>query len=208
MFTEVRRKVGTIVCLSLLSAYAASACAAGVDPTSPSSTQIITVDGYPLDRTLEGLVAYPDNDVVLLVDDVSRVGTDWTTADGKQPMYITEKRPPTEEEGSHSYLIETHYQATVSRVVRGSFASTNVTFRLVGGTIGNVEFHATEEVAPDPDRVRGALLLAGPMAGGVLQPAFAYSVDTHGTATSLLSSASSSQPVFHVDALIQKLSGR
>lgn len=176
-------------------------------PTAASGRQVMSLEGFPLDRTLAGLVTFPDVDLVVLVDDVRVGAAKWTTPSGAEPAYIAERRAPTMAEGGHGYVVVSDFTARVDRTLFG-LRSSHVRGQIPGGSVGNVDFVAGDEIAPALSAMTGRLLLAGQVVGGVLQPSFAYRVAPDGTATSLLASASTSEATFSLAALEAALARR
>lgn len=169
--------------------------------------QVLTMDGYPLDRTLAGLASWRDLDAVVVVRDVTVGTARWTTADGAEPAYITEGRAPSMAEGAQNYHVVTGFTGTVEQTLLGT-APSQVTGAVVGGSIGNVDFVGSDEIAPALSELHGRLLLAGKYHDGVLQPAFVYRVSDDGAAVSLLASGSDAKAEFSLAALRAALLAR
>lgn len=172
-----------------------------------AARQVMSLEGFPLDRTLAGLTTFPDVDAVVLVNDVRLGAARWTTPTGAEPAYITERRAPTMGEGGHGYIVVTGFTARVERTLLGQAAPT-VTGRIAGGSVGNVDFVAGDEMAPEHSAMTGRLLLAGEVVDGELRPAFVYRVTPDGNAVSLLASASTAQATFSIAALETALAAR
>ncbi|CAN5516297.1 hypothetical protein BH20CHL7_BH20CHL7_08470 [soil metagenome] len=168
----------------------------------------ITLEGYPLDRTLDALVTYPSLDAVLLVSSVRLGGARWTTDDGDPPLYVQQKRSPTQDEAAKFATIMTSATATVDQVLRGAaVVGARVSITFVGGEIGDAAVRVGDEIAPDLRVVAeaDAILVAGPVIDGVLNPSFVYVLEPGGSLRSLLSSGSDAPPAFSLDELKVRL---
>lgn len=182
--------------------------AAPADPV-----QVIRMDGYPLDRTLEGLVNYPDLDAVLVLSGVELGEPHWTTPDGEPPLYVLQNRPPDIEEVRRNDLIVTPVTGRISQVLRGDQfrAGDEFAFEVAGGRVGDVDYQADTEIAPDHGQLRrgGRILVAGEMRGPVIVPSFVYRLEADGNSVrSLLTSASDTAPDFGLADLKRALAAR
>ena len=204
------RTTGAVLAVAgALAAAAVASLGAGdaKKAATPRARQALRMDGYPLDRTLTGLVTFPDVDLVVLVDGVSLGSSRWTTPDGSEPAYVTDGRAPTMEESGHGYHVVTDFRASVERTLLGR-AADEVAGRVTGGSVDGVDFVASDEIAPPLSAMTGRLLLAGEVTEGVLHPSFVYRVDEAGNAESLLASASTAPASFTIPALEAALAAR
>ena len=170
----------TIKLLIGLSSAFLTACAGSSTP--PSDTTIVS--GYPIDRTLDGLLEMPDLDVALL-----------TSQAVLEPSFDLDDTDAAPEIASAPSIV-TPGHAQVQRVLFGRAPST-VNLVIGGGRVGNQVLDVSDEISPPRDKLTSAetLLLVGqwesvPGQGRSLELWFAYSVDEDGVATSLMSSGS------------------
>lgn len=170
-----------------------------VTTSSPdhAAEHVLSVSGYPLDRTYEGLVTMPDVDTIVVISGAA-VG---------EPIFTGEPQPGGWD--APGEFIVTPVDASISRVFRGA-AEAGDPIRLVlgGGRIGDYEVISDSELSAQPDDVANyaRLVVAGKTIdmkglGRVLDPYFVYGIGADGRATSLLASASGGVPSFPVDAL-------
>lgn len=177
-------------------------------PTTESARSgTITLEGYPLDRSLEGLTEYRDLDFAVVVSGPRLGVARWTTDDGKPPAYIEEGRSATMDEAAVFVSIVTPVTAIVEEVLMGGMRSgARITFDVAGGRVGSSAVMTSADVAPDLTELTKAdrLLIAGPMVAGVLVPAFFYRLEEGGF-SSLLSSVNAKDTGFSIDELRARL---
>lgn len=189
-----------------------SSCSAKEQPLGASDSsepqQIIKVDGYPLDRSLTGLVMWNQLDAAVVLDDIKIGEPRWTTLDGRPPSYIREARAPTEEEGARAEGIVTPVTATVHEALWGNVADGDtITFLIGGGAVGDVSMEASTEVAPSLADLGSSdrLIVAGRVVDSTAQPtldvAFAYSLSEQGKTVGLMLSAGGDEGRFTLDDL-------
>jgi hypothetical protein len=206
--------IGVLLMLSIL-AGCAPVSPGPSDTSSPdpgSSIRVIALGGYPLDRTLNGLIGYPRLDAVLVVSDVTLGEPHWTTRDGLPPPFIVgDAVAPSPGPGGFDTIV-TPGRATVTKVLRGHLTvGQQVTFEVAGGRVGDIEVDADQEIAPDRALLSGgrAIVLAGEIVNARLIPAFVYAVGPdRNQLTSLLTSGSYDRPDFGIDDLDRALRSR
>lgn len=181
-------------------------------PGATEAVQILRLSGYPLDRSLEGLVAYPNLDVIAVVSEVRLGSPRWTTPDGQPPVYVSENRAPSRDEVGTYYTIITPATATIVRSLRGAFKKgMTIALALPGGRVGSYQIDVSDDVGPSVNEVAGGerILLAGRLFGAELEPSFVYSVGPGaGRVRSLVASASDKEPNFDVEELVRALASR
>ena len=173
---------------------------AGCSPAAPLDTH--QVSGYPLDRSLDALIAQRDMDVVLLTGPVI----------AEPAVDLAGTSPAPQAQGMPSIVTPGH--AAVRQVLRGD-APRTINVVIAGGVVGNERVVAGDEIAPSPaDLSQAATLLwvgewvTVPGRGRSLEPWFVYSVGEDGVATSLLSSAGDeAYPTFRLADFEKELSG-
>jgi hypothetical protein len=151
-------------------------------------TQVITLEGYPLDRSRQGLKGMRGQLDYLAIVQAAALGSSphWTTPDGSAPAFIDEGRAPRPEEG----LVNLVTSVDIRPISATKNSMSPRTMSVVGGSLDGVKYVADSEVAPALEDVKGLLLVGGAVSeDGVLDPWFVYSVDDQGKATSLIDSA-------------------
>lgn len=183
-------------------------------PNAPATPglRVVQVDGYPLDRSLSGLVAYSKLDAALVLSDLEFGQPGWTTADGSAPAYVEEGRAPDVAEGRADDVIVTPVTGTITAVLRGEAfgVGDRLTFDVAGGQVGGVLFDVSDEISPSMDALASAdrILIAGEVRGTSVIPAFLYRMDAADTLRSLLTSASTKPAVFKISELVRSLAAR
>lgn len=176
-----------------------------------SAGTVISMSGFPHDRSLRGLVGHPDVDAVLVVTGATRGASYWNTPDGKVPAYVVEGRNQTADEAKRLDAILTPVTATVQSALAGSGfkPGDKVTLVIPGGTVGDVAMSPDTDVAPPMDQLLAAkrLLVAGPSSGSTMNPYFVYSVGSGDRVKSLLGSASD-EPDFTIGDLVSAIAAR
>lgn len=218
--TAVVIAIGTAAALSACTTSAtepAAPAAAGTTAvTSTAATKRIAVEGFPLDRSMNGL-ADSTTDTVVVVSGLQAQPATWLSEDGKAPAYLKTGEPPTEEEAMKPQALVTPVRATVQQSLRGAATTGSpILFQVPGGTADGVTLEAGGEIGVALDELlRGSsLLIAGPIMhnrlGDVLDPHFIYAVSADGTTvTSLLDSAGDDRrPSFTLAELQQRLASR
>ena len=166
-------------------------------PAARSETHL--VDGYPIDRSLNGLVSWRDLDTVVIVDNVE-FGT----------AVALPSRP-----GFPAVVTLAH--ARVRHGLMGRHTSgSQVATVFAGGDAEGMSVRASRELAPSRSALatKGTFLLAGetrstPELGTVLDPLFVYRVESSGRVVSLLDSGgANARPTFTVAELTQALNAR
>ena len=142
-----------------------------------AAPQVLTVSGYPIDRSIEAL-AKSDVDFIVVVSGISAGIPRWTTPNGEAPSYIVEGRAPSESESINNVWIETPVTGRVTKVIRGSLAvGSSFSSAIVGGTVKNVTMNAGDELAPDMIALRsGPVVVAGRTVNGSTEITYAYSL--------------------------------
>jgi hypothetical protein len=142
------------------------------------------VGGYPLDRSLDGLVNMKDVDTVVVVK---------STKFG-DPVFVGSDGP--DGTGGRDFIV-TPLNASIQSSLRGNqVAGADIAMIIGGGAIGDLEVVAEREIAPrreDIDKY-SRLVVAGQMkdidgVGRVLDPYFVYGVNGEGKLKSLMASA-------------------
>jgi hypothetical protein len=178
---------------------------------SSASGLTVTVQGYPLDRSLEGLLAFRDVDVIALVGDLKVGSARWTTANGLPPAYISEGREPTELESRTLFTIVTPVTGQISKAILGVADETSITFLVGGGSVDGVTMEMSTELAPDLDELLSAkrVVVAGKDMPIGVDAYFVYALGPDSNRlTSLMDSASDSLPSFGVDDLVKAIGAR
>jgi len=162
-----------------------------------AAEHVLSISGFPLDRTYKGLVTMPDVDTIVVISEAA-VG---------EPMFTGAPQPGGWD--APGEFIVTPVDASVSRVFRGT-AKTGDAIRLVlgGGRIGDYEVISDSELSAQLEDVANysRLVVAGKTSdvdglGRVVDPYFVYGVGADGQAVSLMASASNGVPSFPVSAL-------
>jgi hypothetical protein len=216
----MNRSVASLLALSAAVTLAVSGCAG--DPASETASakpeiKTYQVDGYPLDRSLDGLAGMTSLESIAIVSGVRREKSVWLTPDGAAPEMPAAENGSTPSSDQLLSLV-TPFSGTVSKVIVGtSSVSTKAAFAVVGGTLDGVQVDVSDELAPDPAAVvnSGNVLVAGELdttQPGVttIRPSFVYSIGADGdTLTSLLDSASDeARPVFSLKDLEARLAAQ
>lgn len=177
------RAAALILAATLLAAGCTGSAPAPTEKTvldaSPVAKTTISVSGYPLDRSLHGLITHPDVSAVLLVTNPVKGQPYWSTPDGKAPAYIVEGRNQNADEVKRVDSIMTPVTVTVQAALSGGIKpGSTITLVFTGGTVGDVAMTTDTDVAPDMDDLfsAGRLLVAGPATGTTMSPYFVYSV--------------------------------
>lgn len=162
------------------------------------------LSGYPLDRSLDALVADSDSENIFLVESIA----------SESPVDVTPKA--TAGPDSPPVTVVTPVSGRVTKVLRGSLRpGSSPTIPILGGRAGNVRVEASKELAPSVSSLTGKsgkILIAGKtsnsskLGGEFVDPSFIYRVDEDGTVTSLLESAGDDPyPTFKLSDLIEAL---
>jgi hypothetical protein len=182
--------MGTVVlafvCACGQSTHAPTA-ASSAPPDEP--TIVTTVSGFPLDRTLDGLVGYTHLGAVLLVKDV-----------------VLEAPRQT---GPGTIVTPAH--ASVVEALHGPYASgQTVRFTLLGGQVGRNRTLVDATIGPEPSEVAALdrLVVAGALGPDGLVPSFIYAVEEPDYLSSLMISGSSEAPRFRLAQLQAALAAR
>ena len=184
-------------------AVAPSDAQASSATSSSDAVKRITAEGYPLDRSLKGMVGFPDTDTILLVEN-SVLGS-----------------PQRWSQSAHGYdkgprWIVTPVAGTAAVVYRGQVGvDSPVTFVIAGGRVGNDGLVADRSLAPQfedfatyPRILIGGKAISSTDLGPYIDPYFIYGVDGQGVATSLVDSAGGPPPPFTLDDLEASLRGK
>ena len=211
----VRTLVGSVLALAGVTALATGCAGGGTTAASPEpATVTYHVDGYPLDRTLEGLATWPDLQAVVVLSGAERGKSVWLTTDGTPPAAVDGADSASSDA---ALALTTPVRGDVDAVLFGSEAGPDAgTVLLPGGTADNVEVTVSTELAPDAADLDRAdrLVVAGKVedtaAGRAIRPAFVYALSEDGTTlTSLLDSASDdNRPQFTLAELEERLRQR
>lgn len=201
------KKLG--IAVATASALLLSACGTDPSPTpaagvpagaTAGAKETHEMHGYPLDRSLAGLVNWKDLDTVVVVKGLS---------------YQKAIKLGGQENGFSAVV--TPASATVEKVLLGKAQkgkAINTVF--AGGDTGSIVVHASEELAPSLTAAKKAptLVIAGqmrttPETGAVLDPTFVYELDSTGRLTTLLESGGAeARPSFTLDQLVKALAKR
>jgi hypothetical protein len=175
---------------------------AATNAPATNSPKVDHVSGYPLDRSLAGLVGMRDVDTIVTV----------TSAEPSQPQYVGSIGPDGDQKAPA--FIVTPVGTTIDAVYRGTpRGGDTITLIIGGGTVGKNQVIASTEIAPQLDDVvkYTRLIVAGKMIkvdglGQVLDPWFVYGVDDAGRATSLMESAGGGDVSFTLEEFQRALS--
>jgi len=181
-----------------------------------AETISIGVDGYPIDRSLEGVSEWGGLEVVVVLSAVEAAKSVWLTPDGRAPQFARAINGSPVDDTGQSLALVTPVSGRVTKVLWGDAPGDTATFFLTGGVADGVTVEASDEVsAKAEDVVRsGQVVVAGSMeiysAGPGINPAFIYAIDADGeTITSLLESVGDeSRPVFKLSDLEERLRER
>jgi hypothetical protein len=167
-----------------------------------SAEYIISEEGYPLDRSLTGLVSLPGVDTIVVI----------TAPRIAEPVFIGPAGANTAKgwaDAPGDYIV-TPVGATVSEVIRGTAkVGDPIRMLLGGGTIGKWKVMSGDELSAQKEDVAKytRLVIAGKTAnypdglGQVLEPGFVYGLDENSHAESLMASATNGEPDFSLTAL-------
>lgn len=181
----------------------AAGCSSESSPLrAPSAASAATheVHGYPIDRSLEALAAWPDLDTVVVVRNVRY----------KQAVKLSNV-------ANAFPAVVTPASATVVQSIFGRWkVGQNLDTLFAGGSTTTMNVIASEELAPDREAVaKSPLLVIGgdrkttPETGSVVEPLFLYRLDASGRLTSLLESGGAhSRPSFTLRELSARLAQR
>ena len=165
-----------------------------------AAPNVIIVSGYPLDRTMKGLVEFPGVEAIVVLDQITKGQPHWTTPDGKAPVV-----GQTRSGADAGFYIVTPFEGTVVEALRGDLkVGTRVTMELVGGRVGDTEVRSGDEISPPMSSLEagGRILVAGELQGTAVSPGFVYAISSDGTsADSLLKSGSNDKAAFGMDEL-------
>jgi hypothetical protein len=210
----LRTLLGTLLVVVALGATACSeakpeadeskSAASTTESSSESSTaNMISDEGYPVDRSLTGLIDFPTVDTIVVIT-APKIG---------EPVFIgpAGANPAKGWADAPGDYIVTPVDATVSEVIRGAAkVGDPIRMLLRGGTIGKWKVVSGEELSPDQADVSKytRLVIAGRFAdykdeglGEVLDPGFVYGLDEDSHAVSLLASATIEEPDFTLTEL-------
>jgi hypothetical protein len=141
----LKKKLAAVVLVVGAGALLA-ACTSSPKPSHKSDNvtadRVVVVEGFPLDRSLDGLAGDPI-DVAVVVSGLQVQPATWLTDDGKAPAYLKTGEPPTDEEAMKPQALVTPIQATVQQSVWGAASQGSpVLFQIPGGTADGITLQA------------------------------------------------------------------
>lgn len=207
---RLNRTSATVAGIAILLLMTACASTTGDPSAGPDAhsrqadtPEVHMIEGYPIDRTLDGLIGWRDLDTVVVVSAES-------ISTGK-PVELNK------DSVEDMNFIVTPKSAVVLEAILGDFSpSDTVDFVVAGGTSGGVKNLVSDEFAPSAESLSNAhtLVIGGQLSqteelGEVLDPLFVYELDESGMLTSLLSSGSEIEyPQFALSDLKVRLADR
>lgn len=185
----------------------------GTSDSSAQISQIIHVEGYPLDRSPAAMIADEHLDFAFVLTQVSAGAPHWNTPNNEVPAYIVEQRAPSESEGQANAKIVTPITATVRSVAFGRLGvvGDTVTFDVVGGQVETVLMEASPEIAPVVSTLTsgGDILVAGRLEAetNAYQVMFAFSIGKT-RLTSLFESVGGGRPAGSLITTLEALAAK
>lgn len=193
--------VGGLCALALVGCAgpAPSHVAPSVEDSAGQET--LLVQGYPIQRDLEGILSWRDLDTVVIVESLS-------FADAVELS-------PGLWEGM-AFVVTPVRATIVSPLFGEAKQGDSITFAVAGGSADGKVVQVSDELAPalaslraTPTIIVGGQLRETPELGWVLDPLFVYGLSGEGTATSLLSSGGAvAYPEFALADLVNGLNDR